>query len=285
MFQRILVALDVTRVSGYFLQGIARWARAFQARLILLHVIPQEEFVPPTLQEVLGQTTERVRADMDQRISELAENLEANYGVHVESTWIRMGVPHEEVVKGCENQGCDLIAVGYRLGETSEDLGTTAYRILTRSRVPVLVYPHREPREIGKVLVPVDLSPLSLQALEQAFRVASVFHAEVVVLHVIELLEGLAPQEAEKKILQETEHLLHEKIHEIPGDVKYRVRIERRYEALPGILETVEQEDPDLLVMASHGRSGWKRWLMGSVTEKVLRSVEIPVLVMKPQEA
>ncbi len=285
MFQRILVALDVNRVSLYFLQGVAQWAQAFGARLILLHVVPHEEFVPPSLQEIFSQTTQRVRAEMDQRLTEIAERIQQNFGVPVESTWIRMGVPYEEVVAGCQDQGCDLIAVGYRLGETSEDLGSTAYRILTRAQVPVLVYPHREPREIQRILVPVDLSPLSLRALERAFEVASVFKAQVVVLHVIELLESLAAQEAQERIQREVEQILRERIRTVSGTVTYRIRIERRYEALPGILDAVEQEQPDLVVMASHGRAGFKHWLMGSVTEKVLRSVEVPVLVWKPKGA
>ncbi len=281
MFQRILVAVDVQKVSAYFLQGVAQWARAFQSRLILLHVVPHEEFVPPTLQEVLSQTTQRVRAEMDQRLSELAESLERNYGVAVEATWIRMGRPHEEVVKACQDQGCDLIAIGYRLGETSEDLGSTAYRILTRSQVPVLVYPHREPRPIQKILVPVDLSEISLKALEKAFAVAATFGAEVAVLHVIELLESMAAREAQERVEREVEEILKRELHRIPGQVAYRVRIERRYEAVPGILDAITEERPDLLVMASHGRSGLKHWLMGSVAEKVLRSVEMPALVFK----
>ncbi len=281
MFQRILAALDARQVSAYFLQGIAQWAKAFQARLILLHVVPQEEFVPPTLQEVFSQTTQRVRAEMDQRLAELAESLQKNYGVTVEATWIRMGIPHEEVVAGCQDQGCDLIAIGYRLGDTSEDLGSTAYRILTRSPVPVLVYPHRPPTEPRRILVPVDLSETSLKALEKAFEVAPVFGAEVVVLHVIELLESLAPQEAQARVEREVEEILKRRLHRVAGSVPYRVRIERRYEALPGILDAIEDEQPDLLIMASHGRSGLQHWLMGSVTEKVLRSVEVPALVFK----
>ena len=55
-------------------------------------------------------------------------------------------------------------------------------------------------------------------------------------------------------------------------------------EAAEEIIEYAEQENFDLIVMCSHGSSGIRRWVFGSVTEKVLRGTAVPVLVIRPEE-
>jgi nucleotide-binding universal stress UspA family protein len=57
-----------------------------------------------------------------------------------------------------------------------------------------------------------------------------------------------------------------------------------RHGAAEAIVEYANHHDVELIVIASHGRSGIQRWILGSVTQKVLHSAHIPVLVIRPDE-
>jgi nucleotide-binding universal stress UspA family protein len=50
------------------------------------------------------------------------------------------------------------------------------------------------------------------------------------------------------------------------------------------ILEAIEKQSADFLAIATHGRSGLTRWVLGSVTEKVLRAAKVPILVLRCSE-
>jgi len=56
-------------------------------------------------------------------------------------------------------------------------------------------------------------------------------------------------------------------------------------EAASGVLDLAEEEKADLIVIATHGRSGWRRFLFGSVAAKVVRYAVCPVLTIRPQKA
>jgi len=90
--------------------------------------------------------------------------------------------------------------------------------------------------------------------------------------------QEIASAEAEARhSVARAEAMLHEK------------GISARAEVLLGrpadeIIEYAKEQDADLIVMCSHGRSGIGRWVFGSVTDKVLRGAETPILIIRPQE-
>jgi len=122
--------------------------------------------------------------------------------------------------------------------------------------------------EIKKILCPVDFSEISANALEYAVFLASHHHAELLLLHVVEHLHEFEHYQ----ILVFTPQELSEKMEE------------HAYEALNKLAEPIKEateKDMDLIVMGSHGRTGISHMLMGSVTEKVVRKANCPVLVFR----
>lgn len=111
--------------------------------------------------------------------------------------------------------------------------------------------------------------PISLPETPEDARVAR---------HPIFKDQEIASAEAEARhSVARAEAMLHEK------------GISARAEVLLGrpadeIIEYAKEQDADLIVMCSHGRSGIGRWVFGSVTEKVLRGAETPVLIIRPQK-
>lgn len=149
--------------------------------------------------------------------------------------------------------------------------------------------------DIKKVLFPTDFSELSNHALPYAIKMAKIFDAELVMLHAVTLYEhdpndpehhfpALQSYCAEVSKLADSD--LQVCIEEL-GEVGVKVRKEVVQGISPhaAILEFVKDEgDIGLIVMSTHGRSGLKHVLLGSVTENVIRYSPCPVLVVKQPE-
>lgn len=135
-----------------------------------------------------------------------------------------------------------------------------------------------------KILFPTDFSTASNSALEYAASLARERNALLMIVHVQEpptiygegaFYYGVPEPDAE--LLRNM--LLAVKPHDPAVACHHRFA-----QGMPaeGILGVAKQENVDLIVMSSHGRSGLSRLLMGSVAEEVLRGAECPVLIVKP---
>lgn len=144
-----------------------------------------------------------------------------------------------------------------------------------------------------KILLPTDGSKFAEKAAEHAIWIASRSGAEIIVLNVIETssLVGLPAEDLIVKIkemLKEEGRRSLERISEMISqseeeskieDVKITLKTEEGSPA-ESILKTIENENIDLVVMGTSGKHGLDRFLLGSVTEKVVRSSECPVLAV-----
>ena len=157
-----------------------------------------------------------------------------------------------------------------------------------------------------RILCPVDLSSFSLDALRLAVKIAETNDAMLDVLHVIHnpfdeiymtritqadpaSMEGYTTEpQVRAKILRATEEsseiLLKQFCREvIPSHIKVRYHV-RKGDPFENILEGAEDFLIDLIVLATHGRTGIKRLVIGNVAEKVVRHAPCPVLTLKPME-
>jgi universal stress protein A len=142
--------------------------------------------------------------------------------------------------------------------------------------------------EIKTILCPIDFSEISANALEYAVFLASHHHAELLILHVVEQLHEfehyqilvLTPQE----LVEEMEKQAHEKLTKLTEQIKKTIKVEtvvRQGKPFVEIIKEAKEKDMDLIVMASHGRTGVSHMLMGSVAEKVVRKANCPVLIVR----
>ena len=144
-----------------------------------------------------------------------------------------------------------------------------------------------------KILVPTDGSNVAESAVEHALDVAGKYGAEVHALYVVDIDSMSLALGAEQLDRIETGRFdemdeVHEQADEATGYVADRAG-ERGLEVVEHIssgrphekvASYAEGNDVDLVVMGSHGRSGVKRALLGSVTERTLRETHVPVLVV-----
>ena len=142
---------------------------------------------------------------------------------------------------------------------------------------------------IRQVLVPTDLSGGAERALEHAGRLAERFQAALTLYHALLLPDnGLARWAAgdDSRLWERTEtqirDALGERARHLPGET--HVIVERSCSIHSSIVDLVRKLQPDLTVMATHGRQGLAHLLLGSVTEKVVERVFRPVLCLREAE-
>jgi universal stress protein A len=147
--------------------------------------------------------------------------------------------------------------------------------------------------EIRQILAPTDFSEFSKQAIDDAFKLAQTFGAKLLLLHVVELpaypVEGFVPPSIGTTLLEDLERQARLDLAQVlPAapdakvEVMPQVVVGTPYRA---IVEVAEAEKVDLIVMATHGRTGLSHLVMGSVAERMVRLAPCPVLTIRPTVA
>jgi len=138
---------------------------------------------------------------------------------------------------------------------------------------------------VHRILVPVDFSDCSRDALQYATLMAKQFEAKVVLVHVIESqgLSGgfsLSVEERENAIEAVGSKLLADAAEPLEGDGISVAREVRRGVPYQEILKGAEEHGADLIVMGTNGRTGLERLVVGSVAERVVQMAKCPVLTV-----
>ncbi|GAB4513070.1 MAG: universal stress protein [Allomuricauda sp.] len=138
-----------------------------------------------------------------------------------------------------------------------------------------------------KILVPVDFSDFSKYALEVASKLAKQHGSGIVLLHMIGMSDSVLAnselaEEAEAKYFLK---LAKDKIKELTEQEFLKGiavnAIIQNYKDFEEVNKVAQEQDCDLIVMGSHGASGIRELFVGSNTEKVVRSSDLPVMVIK----
>jgi nucleotide-binding universal stress UspA family protein len=146
--------------------------------------------------------------------------------------------------------------------------------------------------EIRRILCPIDFSDASRHAFEHAVAIAKWYESQITALHVIhvaflrqppilrtEFSTTASPPVSERKAREEQLHAWLEPAHR--AGVKTDVLVQEGSPA-PRILEHAISQPADLVVMGTHGLSGFERYMLGSVAEKVVRKANCPVMTVPP---
>lgn len=144
--------------------------------------------------------------------------------------------------------------------------------------------------EFKRILCPVDFSETSLRSLAHAAALARWYDAQLTVLHVVPTFEPMQVRAGlgdPVYISQMTRDEVLDEMHRALGaDLPPGARLAAEAgDSSKTIVDQALSNRADLIVMGTHGRAGFKRALLGSVTEKVLREAPCPVLTVPPHHA
>jgi nucleotide-binding universal stress UspA family protein len=140
-----------------------------------------------------------------------------------------------------------------------------------------------------RILVPTDGSAGASAALEEAIGLAEQFGATVHSLYVVDITAiqpgtgagSVDVVESFERMGEETTERAVERAREAGVDATGSVVSGKPHRA---IIDYAEENDVDLVVMGTHGRTGIERYLLGSVTEKTVRAADVPVLTVRAAE-
>ncbi len=220
-------------------------------------------------------------------------------GVSVESH-LATGIPSEEVLAVARTQRADVIVVGTR-GKTGLEhilLGSTAERIIRMAPCPVLTVPVKKQSVDGgpntaessamlkRMLVAVDFSDCSLDALEYGALIAQRSNASLTLLHVLEpvsygldfTLPRTAQRESSKRAVMKR---LSDLVSALGSAGLASDSLISGGLPADSILEAARAQSVDMIVIGTHGRRGLSHALFGSVAESVIRRSSCPVLTVR----
>jgi nucleotide-binding universal stress UspA family protein len=140
----------------------------------------------------------------------------------------------------------------------------------------------------SKILLPIDFSPSSQAALDMAADLAQHFHAKLYLVNVIPFfptttLPDLIP---ETEFIQEARTIAERNLAKCHAalaarGVKSASSVEAGNDIAGNIMEVVEREHIDMVVISTHGISGWHPLVFGSIAEKVVKLVQCPLLLLR----
>jgi len=298
-FRKILCPTDFSDVSYRALDAAIHLAKDFDAELYVLHVaaLVGSEFgiaaygaggygpIVPSDDESIAIARKR-----------LSELIAARVPKDVKAHGLtRIGNASEEIESAVEEQDADLLVIATRglTGWRHLVFGSVTERTVRMASCPVLAIHDCEDGDekkpllpLRKILCPTDFSEPSRQALTKASELAGHYGAELRVLHVTWTVSNrLSSGEYEvasydRLKMSEAEGKLQDLIaEETPTKARVHAVVRMGYKA-EEIERAAEEENADLIVIATHGTSGWHRMFYGSVAEQVLRVTKFPVLVV-----
>ncbi|MDG5767140.1 universal stress protein [Balneolales bacterium ANBcel1] len=317
---RILVPTDFSEGSRKAYSYAESLLKVFGGTVDMINVVPTIRYLHESMKKVgypfsLDQdvyphieeeTEERLRVELHNHITEK----------HRGEPVVRVGRrAYEVILQHASEQKYDLIVMGAQ-GTHADHItrGHVTEKVIRFSPIPVLsISGSVMPESTSTILVPTDYSDFSLKAILPASIMAGRLKAEITLFHVREL-HGTEPvEESEsddemlrtfrKKAAAKIEAFFAErpkarmKIINGEGD-RYALHLEREeesyqiplnFEMVRGISAHYEivdyaEANADMIVIATHGRSGLAHIFMGSTSEKVVERAKIPVMTIRPKE-
>jgi nucleotide-binding universal stress UspA family protein len=298
MLERLLVPLDGSPSAESILPEVTVFAKRLGQPVVLLMVIPKVGELKPApsdLDAELSLIHEQRRRYAEQYLDQVRERLEAD-GIWTNRI-VADGLPAQVILETAEQQqvGAILMATHGRGGATRWVLGSVADKVVRTAPVPVLLRrPTQEerspPETVNAILLPLDGSELSVRAVPYAIFLAKAFDATVVVIRTVgmEWITGPGPDVghyASGTLVKLVEGDIRGYIETRVADLKTQGIAATSHfvpfsDPVTEVTSLAERTPNALIVMTTHGRSGLRRALLGSVTDGVIRRATAPVLVI-----
>lgn len=313
--KKILVPTDFSESALSVYDYVRLLAEKNDAKVDLIHVIPEISYLeiseevmgnPFKVQAKYNELVDKLRIKVEE---ELKRNLAKQYRGRVFIG--KGGKVSNGILNQAEEVNYDMLVIGSR-GRSNGIFkrGSTAIKLIREAKMPVLSFNKETKTNIDEILVPTDGSEISLKALEMALKMAIQLKASITLYSVLEFdfakitlmggdprLSEFAAEGQKKEVLENLKKYINNskefnfkakpnirgaQLETTKGDtIKINLILEQNVSAHNAIVQFANK-NADLVVMTTQGRTGLAKILLGSVAEKVVRNLEIPVLTMKP---
>ena len=296
MFGKILVATDGSEHSLQAIQEAHKLGLINQdSKVELLRALSFERAKAVVFWEVLETKHQEIRKQTLESLKPQEEWLKSQ---GIEAKRRLMEDAPEKCVPWVANvEAFDLIVVGRQSKGFIENLtvGHVSQRILEGAEKPILLVPAKSKETASEglktVLVPTDFSECSRKGVDAAVQLAKDYGFKVKVVHCQSYSEffagfdGFANHEALTMFWKQHREDLLKKLEALVKEVADQgVEVSSSFiddSVWDGLESAVQETGASLIVMASHGLSGWQKFWIGSVTERVIKHCSVPILVVK----
>ncbi len=295
MIRTILVPLDGSELAESVLPYAEQIAGRTGSELVLLSAVYlSSAWSDWPMREDLGKETAAAQMYLEAMRDQLKSR-----GLNVK-TVMAYQPEAESILNAASDEDADLIAMSThgRSGISRWIFGSVADKVLHATHRPLLLVRAREaeersPARIDRIVVPLDGSELSLSVLPYVEEVAETLGASLVLVHAVQPVDIYPGSEMTPArvgtILDDLQAHGQSFLTRVAQEIEARGKLKARSVvniSFPAdeIVRVAQEVDAGLIAMATHGRSGARRWIMGSVANAVVRRTNIPCLVIRPEE-
>jgi len=302
MYTKILVPLDGSELAEGVLPYVRSLARELQLPVTLLQVIDPDiisAFADPAQKHYF----DNVAAGMKMSSADYLRKLVPSFAHSLKvDAAVEIGKPAETIVSKAASDPGTLIAMAThgRSGIQRWIMGSVADKVLhATGNHLLLVRPRGEPTTINEaaplksIVIPLDGSGLAETVLPYAIELAQKLKAEIILLRayalpasIYNVTDEYVPnlEQLNAQLRSETKEYLDGKVQELKGKGVDKVSgiLLEGYGAAE-IIDFAKKTPANIVAMCTHGRSGVGRWVLGSVTERVVKNSGDPVLVIRAQ--
>lgn len=301
MFKKILVPLDGSQAAESALEVAMQLGRALQAEILLVRSIQLVYAGMPMTPGAEWVWPQYAAEDSRQEVYDYLDSVRHTYNCpdcHVRSVALE-GDPASCIVDTATDEDVDLIVMTThgQTGIRRAVFGSVTERVLHSVDCPVIVTRSKEP--VRRILITLDGSSLAELAIPPTLDIARVIGARIILLRINEIVPVNPVEvaitwdwdipEPEQKLLNERRHAAETYLREVVA----------RFELTQSEVETIVLDGTpvdriqefarlygiDLIAMSTHGHTGLRRWLYGSVTSKVMRGSHCSMLIVRPPVA
>ncbi len=293
MMERILVSLDGSNLGELALAYVKELANAFNSEVYLVHVCEKHD--------------SEYRHTVQLYLEKVAEELWSDFAKAGSKATVKPvlldGKPAAEIVQYAQQERVSLVIItshGHS-GIMPWTMGSTASKVVQTIQIPVLLVrasmfnKKRQPAKLfSKILLPLDNSELGEAALPYVSQIAQKLKSEVILFSVIESGQRVhtiggqdyirfPEQQVESTRIETNKYLTLTSKKLSDNGVNVR-SIVREGDAAGEIIKYAKENNISLVAMSSHGRSGMRGWVFGSVSNKVLQAGKTPLLLVRASQ-
>jgi nucleotide-binding universal stress UspA family protein len=288
--KKILVPTDFSETSDKAVAYALFLAEHYGAKVTLFHaVVLMEEDIDEEAHLKAYEAIIEKKEEKRKKYLKSHEDKGARLGVRINSVMMRGITPGETILDFIDENKFDIVVIGTH-GRTELMkwwLGSVAEKVVRYSPIPVITI-HKDYRKkpaIKKVLFPVDFSEYAKKAFRSGMRLVRKFDAKPILMFAVEEQQHpfyyLQSSEPILRANPELKNRLMKTLKSFTGSWKETIH----YYLAEGkphkeIEAYAEKNRTDLIVMASHGMSGWEHFLIGSTTERVVNVAPCPVMTI-----
>ncbi|MEK7237889.1 MAG: universal stress protein [Nitrospirota bacterium] len=280
-YRKLLIAIDGSPTSLHALRESFKLAQNEGSWITVVSVVPP--YTGDLDLVAVGNVMASMRKPCEEALAKAQEIANAERASI--KTVCEEGEPHERIIDLADAENYDLIVMGRRGLRRLEKvlLGSVTAKVIGYSHTDVLVVPRDT--EVGwqRALVATDGSKYSEAASKKARDFAKSYGGELKILSVVDVppeFYAESPKTVDELIKKAKGYVEDIRKQSESEGIKAETFV-REGETYQKITELAKEQNVGTIVMGSHGRTGLKRLLMGSVTEKVIGHAPCPVLVVK----